>query len=201
MGKARRETRPRGPATAGSEQAERRRELAARTAGIVLLEGLGDLGLRKLAARLGTSDRMLLYYFRTKDQLVVEAMEEVSARLAAILTRRGGGPPVSAGRFLANVLELARDPEVGPFLRLWTEVIALAARGERPYDRIASSAVGAWLAWIDSRLTPPPGGAEPARPAALLAIVEGVSLLEMAAPGCTADVQSFLSRALDAGGA
>ncbi len=181
-----------------TERDGRRAALAGEIAGIALRDGLGDMGLRGLASRLDTSDRMLLYYFGSKERLVEEALGQVNARLAVLLAARGGRDRVTPGRFLAEVLALAGDPEVAPFMRLWTEVIARGARGERPYDRIGAAAVRSWMAWIDGRLVAPADGAGSGRPAALLSIVEGVTLLEMAAPGCTAEVGAYLSRALDA---
>ena len=187
--------------TTETERDRRRMALAGEIAELVLQDGLDDMGLRGLAARLGTSDRMLLYYFGSKDRLVEEALGQVSVRLAMLLAAHGGRDRVSPGRFLAEVLALTGDPEVAPFNRLWTEVIARGARGERPYDRIGAKAVQSWMEWIDSRLAPSVGGAEPGRAAALLSIVEGVTLLEVVAPGCTTAVGAYLSRALDADGA
>ena len=198
MGGQRGKARARAAGGTGSERAARRAGLAGEIAAIVLREGLGHLGLRGLAARLGTSDRMLLYYFGTKDQLVIDVLEHAGARLTVLLAAHGGGPRVSPGQFLAGVVALAGDPDVAPFMRLWTEVIARGARREQPYDQIAARVVQSWIAWIDTRLTSAAGEPEPARAAALLSIVEGITLLEMAAPGCTAHVQCYLSRVLDA---
>ena len=181
----------------GSERNERRAELADRIAEIVLQEGLGDLGLRGLAARMGTSDRMLLYYFETKTQLIIDVLDRVGVRLSSLLAQNSAGPRVSPGQFLAGVLSLARDPAVAPFMRLWTEVIARGARGERPYDQVAAEVVRSWLAWIDSRLTPLASGSGLGRAAALLSVVEGTTLLELACPGSTTGVQAYLSAALD----
>jgi len=178
----------------GGDTPSRRAELADAIATIVLAEGVGALGLRGIAARVGTSDRMLIYYFQTKDQLVTEVLERVSARLALILVRFGQAPPLSPGQFLAQVLQMTRDPEIAPFMTLWTDVIARAARRESPYDRVAPGVVASWLGWIESRLHPHEAKG---RAAAILSIVEGVMLLETAVPGSTAGVQPFLAGVLE----
>ena len=49
---------------------ERREAAIERMADYVLSEGLGAATLRPLAAAAGTSDRMLLYYFADKDELL-----------------------------------------------------------------------------------------------------------------------------------
>jgi AcrR family transcriptional regulator len=48
----------------------RRDELLESAADYVLQHGLIGMSLRPLAAALGTSDRMLLYHFTSRDQLV-----------------------------------------------------------------------------------------------------------------------------------
>src|SRR5690348_7958382 len=42
--------------------------------------GLADLSLRPLAEALGISHRTLLYHFGSKEQLIVEVLQEVRAR-------------------------------------------------------------------------------------------------------------------------
>ncbi|MFE9867147.1 TetR/AcrR family transcriptional regulator [Streptomyces sp. NPDC005506] len=52
----------------------KRADLLRRIRGYVLRNGLTGLSLRPLARELGTSDRMLLYYFGTKERMVAEAL-------------------------------------------------------------------------------------------------------------------------------
>lgn len=182
-----------------SEERTRRRDaLADEIASLVLREGLRQLGLRGLAARLSTSGRMLLYYFATKDALVVAVLARISGRLGAIMAAHSTGPPVTAGAFLARVLTLSREPEIAPFMRVWTEVVARGARGEEPYVKVAAETVGDWLEWIDSRLLPEARAHGVA--AAILSIVEGATLLEMARPGTTLAARALLPGLLDGTG-
>ena len=46
-------------------------------------DGLGDLSLRQIAAAVGTSHRMLLYHFGSKDGLLVDIVQAVEARTRA----------------------------------------------------------------------------------------------------------------------
>ena len=182
-----------------SEERIRRRDaLADEIASLVLRDGLGELGLRGLAARLSTSGRMLLYYFASKDALVVAVLGRISVRLGAVMAAHSTGAPVAAGDFLAQVLALSQDPGVAPFMRVWTEVVARGARGEEPYAVIAAQSVGQWLGWIDSRLLPE--ARRPGMAAAILSIVEGVTLLEMARPGTTLAARALLPGLLDGTG-
>lgn len=178
--------------------AKKRVELAAALATIVLRDGLGTLALRGLAARLNTSDRMLLYYFGTKEQLVLEVLATLEQRLFAHLQPWDEAPRMTAGAFLSQAFALGADPAIAPFMRLWTEVIARGARGEAPYDRIGPEIVRSWTTWIDKRLTPPTTPMPEPRAIAILAIIEGASLLELAAPGSTVGAIPYLATRLDA---
>ena len=171
------------------DAAHRRQALTEEIADIVLREGLEVLALRGLAERLNTSARMLMYYFGSKEYLVVQTVERIVFRLQAILARFDGGERQPAGAFLATVLALTGDPEVGPFMNVLTDLVVRGAQGETPYDRLAEQLVASWVAWIDSRLLAP---ANPGQAAALLGIVEGVTLLERAAPGSTQSARAYL---------
>ena len=175
----------------------RQAALADAIADVVLEHGLDALALRGLAVRLSTSGRMLLYYFGTKEALVVGVLARVSARMGLVLAGFESGPPVTPGAFLGSVLAMAQAPGIAPFMRVWTETVARGARGEQPYAAVAAAAVGDWLAWIESRLLPGPRA--PGMAAAILSIVEGVTLLEQARPGTTAQARLLLPDMLDRG--
>ena len=151
----------------------RRDELADRIAAIVLADGLAALTLRGLAEKLSTSGRMLLYYFQTKDELVVATLRRVSDCLNIVLLERPRHDRLTPGTFLERALATTSDPEIAPFFRVWTEVIARGARAEQPFQQIASEIVVSWLDWIENQL------------------------VESAHPGSATAAQKYLSQLLD----
>ena len=173
----------------------KRAELTEAIATIVLENGLDALALRGLAARLSTSGRMLLYYFTTKDALIRAVLARISERMAVLQDAAASGPPQTPGRFLADMMQAGIDPATAPFMRVWTEVIARAARNEAPYREIADQTVSAWLDWIASRLHPAPDNEATA--AAVLSIMEGITILEMGRPGTTEPARRLLPALLD----
>ena len=58
----------------------RRAELLERAVDYVLRQGLAQLSLRPLAKATGSSPRLLLYYFGSKEALVVEIIRRVRVR-------------------------------------------------------------------------------------------------------------------------
>ncbi|MGE7386693.1 TetR family transcriptional regulator C-terminal domain-containing protein [Streptomyces sp. NPDC004126] len=86
-------------------------------------DGLAALTMSKLADRLGTSGGHILYYYGSKDRLLLEALrwseEQLAAERAALLRRR-----VTAARKLELFLELylprgPRDPRWTLWIELW----------------------------------------------------------------------------------
>lgn len=162
---------------------------------IVLQEGLDALALRGLADRLSTSGRMLLYYFGNKDALIRAVLARISERMTPLQDAVSSGAQVSAGQFLGIMMQAGTDPQIAPIMRVWTEVVARAARSETPYREIADQTVVEWLDWINSRLLPAPDNDAKAR--AILSIMEGVTILEMARPGTTDAARQLLPSLLD----
>ncbi|MEV6319856.1 TetR/AcrR family transcriptional regulator [Nocardia sp. NPDC051787] len=62
----------------------KRAELLAAVVRYIADHGLADLSLRPLAAELGTSSRMLIYYFTTKEELLVQALATQRPDIAAL---------------------------------------------------------------------------------------------------------------------
>lgn len=180
-------------ADAAGERDARRFALTDRLADLVLSDGLGAMGLRGLAKALDTSDRMLLYYFGTKDALVVAVIGRIVARLldATSSAADEASPP---DVFLLRALAMAQTRDIRPFMNVLSDVIARGGQGEAPYDSLASDLVSRWLDFIRARVV----GADQdlSLAPAILAIVEGVALLERANPGSAALVGPKLAGAL-----
>lgn len=118
----------------------------------VVENGLDDIGLRKLAEVAGTSDRMLIYYFETKDALIGQVLYNIAANLAAQLDALLGQEKRTTALLLSELLSLGATPQFYPIIQLWFEIIGLAARGQEPYAENAAAIAANWLKWIESRL-------------------------------------------------
>src|SRR5262249_7968128 len=67
---------------------KRKAKLLSKVADYLLRTGISDLSLRPAAAALGTSARMLIYYFGSREQMLIEAMAEIRARERAQIADR-----------------------------------------------------------------------------------------------------------------
>ncbi len=108
--------------------------------------GVGDRSLRDVAAAVGTSHRMLLHHFGSKEDLLVAIVEEVERRQMAILPDL---PTEPADNFAAMWSDVSR-PDLRQAERLFFECYARASQGEKPFDRMVPGAVNGWLDEVDA---------------------------------------------------
>ncbi len=150
----------------------------------LLTTGLSATSLRQLAAAAGVSDRMLLYYFADKAEVLAAA----SGRIATVLTVQLAeaipeGSNLTQRELIAAAVAVTHAESVRPYMRLWIEVVAAAARGEAPFVEIAQQIAQGFLLWIDARLAPGAGADtkvdREATVAMILAMIDGLALLRV----------------------
>ena len=148
----------------------------------LLRRGLAEANLRQLATAAGVSDRMLLYYFSDKTDVLAATMESIATKLAVQLA---GAIPEGAELLPAELVRLATQVttsgQMRPFMRLWIEIVAAAAREEAPFVDIARHIAAGFMQWIEARLVPSDQEAQRATAAAILAVIDGMALLEVCA--------------------
>jgi AcrR family transcriptional regulator len=155
----------------------------------VLANGLGELSLRPLAAAIGSSPRVLLYLFGSKDGLVRALLARARADELALLDRvRGDDLADVAGQVWAWLS--AQDHRA--LLRLWTEAYARSlVEPGGAWAGFARDTVSDWLALLAAT------GATSVRCTAVLAVLRG-ALLDLLATGderrITAAVEEALGR-------
>jgi AcrR family transcriptional regulator len=155
----------------------RRAAVLARAADYVLERGLAGLSLRPLAKALGTSPRMLLYDFGSKELLVHEILAEIRRREAGLLE--------AEVRTLDDVWRWIAAPEREPFLRLFFEVYVGALGREE-----AEPLVRDWLEFLRTSWHPP---VDEATATLMVAVVRGL-LLDRLATGDNARTDAALLR-------
>ncbi|MGW1620100.1 TetR/AcrR family transcriptional regulator [Streptomyces sp. NPDC002172] len=127
----------------------KRRDLLERVREYVMRNGLADLSLRPLAKALGTSDRMLLYYFGTKERMVAEALD-IYERRPLLRTRevlQAIGPPASPAelrRFVEEVWRQFSDPGVRAALPLYFEIMSASVLHPDRYGPVMRDIVTEW---------------------------------------------------------
>jgi AcrR family transcriptional regulator len=132
---------------------DRREAAIERMADHVLSEGLGAATLRPLAAAAGTSDRMLLYYFADKDELLTATLERIAARMVAQLNAAVPAEPrLPFPVLLERVWAALGSESLQPFMHVWLDLASGAARSFQPHRTIAGAIADGFLAWTAARL-------------------------------------------------
>ena len=134
----------------------RREQLLERAYEYVLVNGLTGVSLRPLAAAIGSSPRVLLFLFGSKDELVRALLARARADEVALLRRMPDGP-LSADLATTAMQVwgwLAADEHRG-LLRLWTESYARSLlEADGPWAGFARETVEDWLDLL-ARAQPP----------------------------------------------
>lgn len=147
-------------------------------AGFVLKNGLNSASLRPLAKAAGTSDRMLIYHFGSKDGLIAALLAHLASQFTAALD--GALPPGrAAGRqeLYDAVMAFQRKAEVAAFGHVWLDILAEAGRGTPVFRETGAAIIEGFLAWISARL--PEDDPDPAEGAAMiLTLIEGSLVMD-----------------------
>jgi AcrR family transcriptional regulator len=151
-----------------------RAALLARIMEYAARDGLADRSLREIATGAGTSHRMLLYHFGSREGLlaaVVGAMEEQQRATMAALAETATTP----GELMSGIWQQVSSPAVRPFVRLFFEVFALASRGEPGTAPLLPGLTETWL--DDATVIAERLGIEPDRAALRLGVAVSRGLL------------------------
>src|SRR4051794_3984513 len=156
---------------------ERREELLELAYAYVRSHGIAGLSLRPLAAEIGSSPRVLLFLFGSKDGLVRALLDRARADELRLL----GTLPSGAGLAAATeaVWGWLSDETHRPLLRLWLEAYARSLVDPAgPWSSFAAGTVADWLTVLAGAQPPSsrdtPGAA--ARRTAALAVLRGALL-------------------------
>lgn len=126
----------------------RRAELLERIVDYVLDNGVAGLSLRPLALAVSSSPRVLLYYFASKEDLIVEILERARHRQQASLDRlkalRGSSRDVCRAAW-----RIISDRQTEPLYRLFFEVFGLALQNRDRFPGFLERAVGDWLSFLE----------------------------------------------------
>jgi AcrR family transcriptional regulator len=153
----------------------RRAEILNRLADHILAHGLIASSLRPLAKAAGTSDRMLLYYFADKAELIAAALDTITLRTTEKLGAHAAPHPLPYDALLRHFAALIDDPEFWPYSRVFLEVASRAANGDALYRDIGERLGRGFLMWGMAQLE----SDTPARHSAqLLVTIEGMIYLK-----------------------
>jgi AcrR family transcriptional regulator len=159
---------------------DRRDDLLRLAYAYALEHGLADLSLRPLAAAIGSSPRVLLFLFGSKDGLVRELLARARADQLELLAGTSGR---SLPEVTGAVWSWLAAPEHRALLTLWLEGYSRSlVAPDGPWAAFARTTVDDWLKVLADAQPDPATHAAEARRTLVLAVLRG-ALLDLLATG------------------
>jgi AcrR family transcriptional regulator len=109
--------------------------------------GIADLSLRELASAIGTSHRMLIYHFGSREGLLIAVTQAVEVRERTALLDSGVTPDDAWASW-----QRLSDPKMWPRERLFFELYSYALLGRPGTEHFLTGIVEAWVAPIAAAL-------------------------------------------------
>jgi AcrR family transcriptional regulator len=166
--------------------------LTAATAHLAEL-GLGGATLRSIASAIGTSHRMLIYHFGSRDGLLLAIVRSVEDEQRAAMAELAADESASVAELTRRMWQRVADPRLRPHERLFFELYGRALQGDPGAAPMLQWVVPAWLDQLTALLTARGMPADEARATARLglATVRGL-LLDLLATGDRAEADAAM---------
>jgi AcrR family transcriptional regulator len=144
---------------------------------VALAGGIADRSLRAIAEAAGTSHRMLIHHFGSREGLLVDVIRAVEARqrgaLSELVAESTEVPGDLADRFWRHL----RSPELAPQERLFFEVYGQALHGRQWAKPLLEGVVEDWVGPVTAMLEAEGISPDTARTVARLYVAVGRGLL------------------------
>lgn len=170
-------------------------QLLDRVMAFAAAEGIAGRSLREIAQGVGTSHRMLIYHFGSREGLIAAIVARIEAQQRQVMAAISETAQRPRDVMLGLWEQLTR-PELLPFVRLFFEVFGLVAQGAPGTAGLRQSLTGPWLAdaaAISERLGLDSG---PAEFRLGVAVARGL-LLDLVAGAPLAEVDAAYRRFVD----
>jgi AcrR family transcriptional regulator len=122
-----------------------RARLLAAAVAYVETHGMGDLSMRELAAAIGTSHRMLIYHFGSKQGLLVAIVRAVEETERDFLAQLAADPTIEPAEAIRTMWRRFADPRLWPHERLFFEIYGQALQGRPGTTGFLDGIVDSWV--------------------------------------------------------
>ncbi|MGL5838008.1 MAG: TetR/AcrR family transcriptional regulator [Sphingorhabdus sp.] len=156
---------------------ERRSAIVERLADHILAHGLIAASLRPLAQAAGTSDRMLLYYFEDKAEIIRATLQRIAERMTIALAEQSAPDPLPYDALVSRLSAILFDDRFWPYMCVWLELASRSARKDPLYVPIAEAIGQGFLAWGETQLKASDAKTRAKDAAKLLVVIEGMVLV------------------------
>jgi AcrR family transcriptional regulator len=158
--------------------------------------GVADVSLRPMAAAVGTSARLLIFHFGSKERLLLEVLDEMQTRLQRSLGELLGEPSPARSATLRQFWDWALKDANFAQLRVLYQLHILAAQDHKSYGRYLKRNSLTWLESVQMVLKP--SQRSPALATLIVAVFDGL-FIEVMSTGdrrrASAAIDEFIAMA------
>jgi AcrR family transcriptional regulator len=119
---------------------------------VAIEHGIDATTFAAVGRRAGASDRMVVYYFPTKADLLTAVLLSLGGRLQQMLEDAFGARPLPPPLLLRRSWPILATPEADAVFAVYFQVIGHASAGLEPYASLARAQTHAWVEWLQPRL-------------------------------------------------
>ena len=179
-----------------AEQADSKQRLLDAAIAYIAGRGLGDLSLLQLAAAIGTSHRMLIYHFGSKEGLLVEVVRAVERQQRDALAELDLDGDLTETELMRQMWKRLADPSLWAHERLFFEMYGQALQRRDHSVQLLDGVVDSWVGPVAAQLRRRHGvtpAAARADARLRLAVIRGL-LLDLLATGDRAGVDRAMEQ-------
>jgi AcrR family transcriptional regulator len=175
-----------------AREAVAREQLLRRVMSYATSEGITGKSLREIALGVGSSHRMLLYHFGSREGLLAAIVAAMEARQRAALAELAeqAQEPTQA---MLGLWQQVSSPELRPFVRLFFEVFGMVAQGAPGTEGLRETLTAPWLTDAATAAEVLGVPADPAQLRLGVAVTRGL-LLDLVAGADAAEVDASYRR-------
>ena len=164
------------PRARAAAEGARRQELLEEAAAYLLRRGVAGMSLRPMAAALGTSARLLLYHFGTRERLLIAAMGviRVQARAGVEAVLRDAPVDGDLAALTRQFWRWCTSTRNRPYLRLLFEVHGLALQYPKTYAGYLEGAIRHWIELLTGAFRPRLGRDAEAMATLIVGTIDGL---------------------------
>lgn len=127
-----------------------REQLLSGALSVALSDGLSQLTFGRVAKVLDISDRTVVYYFPTKNDLITAVLMEMGLELQERVALAFATPAKTHIELAKSAWPVLTSPEVDPVFRLFFEANGLAIAKREPFATVIPALIEAWIEWAAS---------------------------------------------------